>query len=507
MNTERENIQMKNVLEYLELAQKKYPDKIAIAYEQNRYTYKELTDTARKIGSVLKRDGCQGKPVGVIAGRGIETLAFFFGVLYSGNFYVPIDPDLAPAKLQAMIDDSQFSTILETKMEESILTQVNFSGRRLTMEDCLDAGVTDGGIPDTGNDDPCYMVYTSGSTGKPKGVLKSHGAVISYIEAYVKTFDFSEDEVIGNQTPFFFDASAKDIYLLVKLGCTMEILPSKLFSLPPELMDYLNEKKVTFASWVPTALSLVATLNPFTMVKPETLRKVFFVGEVMPMKHLNTWRKYLPDIQYVNLYGSSEIAGICCYYEVKGEFQNDQVLPMGKALGNCRIYLLDKDEVVKEPNRVGEMYLVSPALALEYYHDPEKTAASFQVKDFGEGPVRCFKTGDLASFNEEGSLIFAARTDFQIKHMGRRIELGEIESVAGSLPEINRCCCLYNAPRKKIVLFCQLAEGEEKTGQQIRSILRDKLSSYMLPGKVNIMESLPINKNGKIDRQALKALL
>ena len=156
---------------------------------------------------------------------------------------------------------------------------------------------------------------------------------------------------------------------------------------------------------------------------------------------------------------------------------------------------------------MGEMYLVSDALALEYYHDCEKTAASFLIKDFGEGPVRCFKTGDLASFDDEGSLVFAARTDFQIKHMGHRIELGEIESVAGALPEIDRCCCLYNAPRRKIVLFCQLAEGEKKTGQQIRSILREKLSGYMLPGKVNIMESLPVNKNGKIDRQALKTML
>ena len=209
----------------------------------------------------------------------------------------------------------------------------------------------------------------------------------------------------------------------------------------------------------------------------------------------------------MNLYGSSEIAGICCYYEVQGEFQNDQTLPMGKALKNCKIYLLDKDGIVREPGRVGEMYLVSDALALEYYHDAEKTAASFQTRDFGEGEVRCFKTGDLAQYDEAGNLIFAARTDFQIKHMGHRIELGEIESVAGALPEIQRCCCLYNAPKRKITLFCQLTEGVELTGAQIRVILREKLSSYMVPGKVHILERLPINPNGKIDRQKLKAML
>jgi non-ribosomal peptide synthetase component F len=351
------------------------------------------------------------------------------------------------------------------------------------------------------------MVYTSGSTGKPKGVLKSHKAVITYIESFCRTFDFSPNEVIGNQTPFFFDASAKDIYLMLKLGCRMEILPPQLFSLPPELIDYLNDKKVTFASWVPTVISLVAQLNPFSMVKPETLKKVFFVGEVMPMKHLNKWRKELPDIQYVNLYGSSEIAGICCYYEVKTQFEDSAVLPMGKPLDSCKIYLLDQVKVITEPNHIGELYLVSDALALEYYHDPEKTKQSFIYRDFGEGMVRCFKTGDLAQYDELGNLVFASRIDSQIKHMGHRIELGEIEAVANALPELNRCCCLYNAAKKKITLFCELASGVTMKGQEIRSILRNKLSDYMVPGKVVVMESLPLNQNGKIDRQKIKTLL
>ena len=498
---------MDNVLEYLEHAAQKYPDKISVAYGENKYTYQELYDLSKRIGCVIRKEGFSNCPVGVIANRGIETLAFFFGVLYSGNFYVPIDPELAPAKLESIIEDSKFPVILEHSSDNSVLDKVSFLGKCLNMSDFEGVDTREIQIPACGGNAPVYMVYTSGSTGKPKGVLKSHGAVISYIEAYADTFDFSEDEVIGNQTPLFFDASAKDIYLMLKLGCTMELIPSTMFSLPPELIDYLNAKKISFISWVPTALSLVATLNPFSMVKPETLKKVFFVGEVMPMKHLNIWRKNLPDVQYVNLYGSSEIAGICCYYPVDKEFKNDEVLPMGKALKNCRVYLLDKDEIVKESGHVGELYLVSDALAIEYFNDPEKTEKSFLYKNFGEGPVRCFRTGDLAQYDTDGNLVFAARTDFQIKHMGHRIELGEIEAVAGALPEINRCCCLYNAPKRKIVLFCELAENIEMTGQQIRSILRDRLSSYMLPGKVNIMEHLPINKNGKIDRLTLKAMV
>ena len=311
--------------------------------------------------------------------------------------------------------------------------------------------------------------------------------------------------MIGNQTPFFFDASGKDLYLMLKMGCSMEILPTKLFSFPTELMEYMNARKVSFISWVPTAISIVAQLNPFSMVKPEYLKRVFFVGEVMPMKYLNKWRKALPDIQYVNLYGQSELAGICCYFEVTGQWEDSAVLPMGKPLCNSKLYLLDGEQVVKEPGRIGEMYIVSDALALEYFHDPEKTAACFLTKDFGEGPVRCFKTGDMAQYDEKGNLVFAARSDFQIKHMGHRVELGEIEAIATTLDEIKMCCCLYRAEKQWIYLFAELTDGCALTGQEIRSLLRDKLSDYMLPRKVIILEKMPLSPNGKMDRQTLKA--
>lgn len=497
---------MKNVLSYLENACVLYPNKIAIAYQDEKLTYRELVDLSKSMGFRIKSHNYRNQPIGVMAYHSIYTIVFFFGVLYSGNYYVPIDPEMSEEKIESIIDDANISLILDEDDQLLIKEKLNYHGIWMKLNKEYLNEKQDMDIPNLGDNDPIYMVYTSGSTGKPKGVLKSHGSIISYVEAYVDTFDFNENEIIGNQAPFFFDASAKDIYLFIKLGCTMEILPSTLFSLPPELINYLNQKKVTFASWVPTALSLVAQLNPFSLVKPKTLKKIFFVGEVMPMKHLNVWRKELPDIQYVNLYGSSEIAGICCYYKVEGEYSNDSELPMGKPLKNCQIYLVEEDKVITDCNHVGEIYIVSDSLALEYFNDLDKTNKSFLIRDFGNGPVRCFKTGDLAQYDSQRNLVFAARKDNQIKHMGHRIELGEIESVAGALPEINRCCCLYNAPKRKITLFCELND-EAVSSQQIRSVLRKKLSNYMVPGKVIIMEHLPINQNGKIDRQKLKNTL
>ena len=491
---------MRNVIEYLEIFASATPDKTAVVYRDEHYSFLELSRNARCLAAAIPAE-MRNQPIGVFTDRSAEAVMLCMAVLYSGNYYIPIDPELPLKKMQAILDDAKPRILLGSDRTGALLDSVEFGGVYLTSSDSADNPCT---LPDTGGDDPLYMIYTSGSTGKPKGVLKSHSAEISFLEAYCETFGFGPDEIIGNQTPFYFDAAGKDLYLMLKTGATLEIIPTELFSMPPMLIEYLNERRITFISWVPTALSIVAQLRTFSFIRPETLSRVFFVGEVMPMKHLNYWRKNLPDIQYVNLYGSTEIAGICAWYEVTGTYDDAASLPMGKPLGNCAIYLLDGEQVVTGADRVGELYLVSPALALEYFGDPGKTAASFQTRDFGEGPVRCFKTGDLARYDAGGNLVFASRTDYQIKHMGHRIELGEIETVAGALPGIERCCCLYDTKKSRIVLFCQTGpDTDELTGKEIRQMLRPRLSAYMLPAKVHLLPALPLNANGKIDRQRL----
>jgi non-ribosomal peptide synthetase component F len=342
------------------------------------------------------------------------------------------------------------------------------------------------------------------SAGGAKGGGSGRGAVRGGVGAFCNTFPIDNNEIIGNQTPFFFDASAKDIYLMMKTGATLDIIPIELFAMPTMLIEYLNKKSITYLSWVPTAIAIVSQLSTFDFIIPTTIRRVFFVGEVMPMKHLNYWRRNLPNVQFVNLYGSSEIAGICCFYEVNREFADDATLPMGKPLENCHVYLLDSEsKLINKPNVTGEVFIASKALALEYFHDPKKTVASFMQHDFGSGMERCFKTGDLAQYDSDGNLLFVSRIDFQIKHLGHRIELGEIEAVAGALPEIVRCAALYDFNKKRIILFCETS-SQEISARAIQSILRNKLSSYMVPNKI-VLGVLPLNPNGKIDRAKLKS--
>lgn len=493
---------MTSVLEYLLQAAKRVPEKTALSDGETEISYKSYLSLSQKVGAYVaqKAPGCQA--VGVWAVRSVYTPILFFGAVWGGCYYVPLDPGLPAAKLQKILCDCKLDLILTP--EAIVLPEgVEFAGSVVSLKEALAEGETLP-CPPMGTDpaQPLYMVYTSGSTGKPKGVLKSHRAMTSFLEAYQNTFSFSPEEVIGNQTPFCFDASAKDVYLALALGARLEILATELFSFPVRLLEAMNRRKITMISWVPSALSIVTQLNTFSEILPVTLQKVFFVGEVFPMKQLNRWRKALPDLQYVNLYGSSELAGVCCYYEVHGEFADTDSLPIGVPLENSEVFLMQDGKPVTQPAQIGELYVSSPALADCYYNDPEKTAASFLETAQG----RVFRTGDLAQYTPEGLLVFAARKDYQIKHMGHRIELGEIETAAAALGEVANCCCLYDKEKSKIVLFCQTA-SDTVTGQEIRRKLRAVLSDYMVPNKVQLLPKLPLNPNGKIDRQALQQML
>ena len=491
---------MKTVNDYLNASAEAFPDCVAVSDGAREITFAALRRMAWGLGAYLADSGLAGRSVGVYSQRKAEVIAAMLGCAAAGCAYVPMNPDAPSEKTEKILAHADAALVLGFA-----------DGEHVPADECVGYLRLDREFPESerrpdiavSGRDALYIIYTSGSTGEPKGIRKSHASVVDFIEAYADELAFTQDEILGNQTPFCFDASAKDIYLMLKTGARLEIIPSEKFAFPVTLIEYLNEKKITFISWVPSALAVVARLRTFRDILPETVRRVAFVGEVFPIKDLQVWRDALPEIEYINLYGSSELAGVAALYRIPKNEPLPAALPIGKPLSNSRIYLWEDGCIV--PDR-GEMLVAGGALADEYLGDPEKTAETFEIMDIDGVPTRVLHTGDWARYDEAGNLVFLARSDAQIKYKGYRIELGEVEAAVNALRFIGRACVLYNAEKERITAFVTTDRDDLKL-RDLNAALEGSLVDYMRPRKLVVLDEMPLNANGKIDRPYLKTLL
>lgn len=497
---------MKNVLEYLELSAERFPDKIAFADENSKITYMEFVDKAKKVGTGIAKRTSVRTPIPIIAEKSVDTLIAFMGSIYAGCFYILVDPKHPEIRRQQILDKLDAKVILFGREYESAVSNLDIHGERFSI-DQIEENIDDeliGKIRDQSLDiDPLYTNFTSGSTGVPKGVVVSHRSVIDFIDNFTEIFEIDENDVVGNQAPFDFDVSVKDIYSTIKVGARMEIITKKLFSFPTKLLDYIEDRKVTTLIWAVSALCMITTLHGFDYKVPEKIKKVLFSGEVMPVKHLNLWRKYLPKAEFVNLYGPTEITCNCTYYKIEKEFQIGETIPIGIPFPNEKVFLLDEDNFLVEPGTVGtkgEICVSGTALALGYYADFEQTESSFVQNPYNTiFPELIYKTGDIGYYDEDGQLCYVSRKDFQIKHMGHRIELREIELAIEQMQEIDRVCCLYDEKSNRIYAYY---EGETNR-RELMKHLKVQLPIFMMPNVFNKIDRMPMTKNGKIDRKAL----
>lgn len=496
---------IRNILDYLEQSARHYPDKIAFADETSACTYKELRRTAKSVGTKLTNYVPPRSPVPVFMEKRVETIYAFLGAVYAGCFYVLLDPKLPSERLKQILQTLQSEVLVLHPDYEKQFKALEYEGNVVNILEALqeeeDAVLLETIREQRLDIDPLYAIFTSGSTGIPKGVLVSHRSVIDFMEEFVDIFGITDKDVIGNQAPFDFDVSVKDIYSTLKTGATMQIIPKKMFSFPTKLLDYLDEREITTLIWAVSALCIVTTLKGLEYKVPQKVNKIIFSGEVMPIKHLNEWKKYLPDALYANVYGPTEITCNCTYYIVDREFQPGESLPIGQPFPNEKVFLLDEEnQLVREAGKKGEICVSGTALSLGYYRNPGQTKKVFVQNPLNEKYLeRIYRTGDMAYYGHDGYLYFASRKDFQIKHMGHRIELGEIELAMEMAEGIRRACCTYDEPENKIIAFY---EGEAEKRQIVRA-LGKKLPAYMIPNVWVKLDQLPITKNGKIDRKKM----
>ncbi len=499
-----------NVLDYLENSASRVPDKTVFADETNRINYSSLVQHAKSIGTRIlhETNGARRKPIVVFVDRNIESLVIIMGVAYSGNFYVPIDIQMPKRRIELILETLQPIATVNLRDHAYFVADMASGLKSFVYEDCIHADIDENKIAKvrraTIDTDPIYATFTSGSTGIPKGVITCQRSVVDMTEALVDTFQFSEESVFGNQNPFYFDASIKDIYCTLKCGATMHIIPKSCFLMPARLVEFMNQNKIESILWSAAAIAHVANTRAFDDAKPEFLKKVMFSGEVMHNKVLNYWRRLLPETLFVNLYGPTEITSVCTYYKIESPFEDDEVLPIGIPFKNTEVILLNTDNEPVKGDEIGELCVRGCCLALGYYNNPEKTAEAFcQNPSNSSYPEKIYRTGDLARYNELGEVMFISRKDNQVKHMGQRVELGEIEIIINALELIDASICFYDHDKQKIVLIYQGPNADKK---YILNGIKNTLSKYMFPNTIISMEQLPYNLNGKIDRTLLKGM-
>lgn len=479
---------MHNVFELLLHDYLTKPDETLFVDSEKELSVRDVFLSSCGITSSLVNKGIKESPILVFVDRSMKALISFFGIALSHNYYLPLDENIPEEKLEQILKDSHAKTYFSFNGREiPSLTKLDFDS---STKETLSKEEMDNLLSSSKENSPLYLMFTSGSTGKPKGVLKSHENILSFVENFSETFPFIENgQRIMNQTPFFFDASSKDIYLTLKYQGTLYIPDKNSFALPQATIEYLNKNKITMISWVPSALTLIAKLRTLDFMKPEFLKYVFFVGEVFQPKYLNMWVKALPNTRFFNIYGSTELAGVALAYEVTHVMNEEEPLPTGKPLKNSEVFLDN-----------GEIVISSKQIALGYINDPEKNKLTFR-KNIKGGEL--LYTGDYAYLDKDGNFVFSSRKDFQIKHLGYRIELQEIDTLLTSLEYIDSCCALFDKEKDKIVLFVALNQEIENPVKRILADAKKKLQFYMIPNKVVILEHMPLNPNGKIDRTKL----
>ena len=502
---------MTNTFELLVNAARKFDNRIAVKDDSDSFTYSELLKKSLIVGSKIETSLNQSRNnlVFIFMSKTAKSLVAIWSVIASGNYYACIDAKTSSERVKYLVE----------KMKPALIIDVTGTMDLSTYEDsipkiCLDevlsqcADCSGFNLEEEINKalfstvismDPLYMVFTSGSTGYPKAIIKNHKSILAFSESFISEFGLSdlEYEVFGNQASFDYDVSAKDIYISVRLGATLCIIPSKYFLTPAKLAQFMFDNNITILIWAASAIKFMEKFNCFDACKPISIKHVFFSGEPMPVKCIDYWAQNIPNAEFFNLYAPSEVTGNCLYYKYEGN-ENYSHLPLENTFSNSEVLFLTESKEIAKDGQKGEAYVRGEFLAQGYYMDCEQTQSRFiQNPLHNLFPDIVYKTGDYFTLSD-GKFIFSGRVDNQIKHMGHRIELEEIE--AAILRHINNSdfCILYDTDKENIIMLTQDDKMDFKT---LLVELKAFLPKYMLPYKAFYVRSIPLNDRGKVDRK------
>jgi amino acid adenylation domain-containing protein len=490
----------------------KTPDAVAVIAGDLSLTYAELDRRTNQLAHYLHKLGVGADSlVGICVDRSIETIVGLLGILKAGGAYVPLDPTYPTERLEFILADAQVSVLL-TKQSliaklpaftaPAVLLDAEWDRIALESAAALDMLLAANRL--------AYIIYTSGSTGQPKGVMVQHDSLANYTAAASREYAMSDRDRVLQFASLSFDAAAEEIFPCLTCGATLILRTEAMLSSIAIFLHTCQEWQITILD-LPTAFwhQMVTEMETQKLTLPDPVRLVILGGEKAARDRFTTWQKLVkPHVRLVNSYGPTEATIVTTTIDLSALTDEElfgRELPIGKPVNNAHTYILDSSLQPTPIGIPGELYIGGAGVARGYLNRPDLTALAF-IPDPFKPNARLYKTGDRARYWADGTIEFLGRIDRQVKIRGFRIELGEIEALLTQHPQVRESLAIDITDANgdsQVIAYIVPDSSSAPTIRSLRRSLEQRVPKYMVPAVFMLLESFPLNANGKIDRQML----
>ena len=517
MKTSEDILSVVHLTDYLQASASRYPDRLA-AFDPDgtALNYQELNERASRIAGFLVEHGVRpADRVGLALPKSTAALTAVFGIMKAGAAYVPVDwtgpaerirTILKDCQVQALFLDSsrpELADIAETVIWLGKDKNTNSSASIFSWDIALHHSPLAINADAREPDDLAYILYTSGSTGIPKGVMLTHRNAMSYVDWCSEVFMPSENDRFSSHAPFHFDLSILDLYVPIKHGASVHLIPDELGKNPKDLARFITSRQLTVWYSTPAILGLLAEFGDLGRQDYSQLRLVLFAGEVFPVKQLRRLAAHWPRPVYYNLYGPTE-TNVCTFARIPTPVPEERTepYPIGWPCSHCASLVVDSDGNPVTAGEEGLLFISGPSVFSGYWNRPAESAAAFLERD----GTRWYNTGDVVKQDGDGGFLYVGRRDRMVKRRGYRIELDEIESCLYRHPAI-KGAAVVSVPNAesgvRIVSYLAAAEDSRPSIVEMKTYCNDHLPSYMNPDVFVFVDGLPRTSTNKVDYQSL----
>jgi amino acid adenylation domain-containing protein len=516
--------------QYLEDSARQHPERPAVAWRDRTMTYRELSAESDQLSGLLRERGIGlDSRVGLFFPKSHRSVVSMLGIGKAGAAYVPVDPSAPVRRAAFILDDCGVRALVTTSDKLAQLAEHGLppsievviladerdtpivpgvSARVLRWSE-LASVTTRGPAPQQPIElDPAYLLYTSGSTGNPKGVILTHRNALTFVDWGADAFGVQATDRLSNHAPMHFDLSVFDIYVALKCGACVDIVPDQIAPFPVELARWIEDRRITVWYSVPSALIRLLLHGRMERFAYASLRTVLFAGEPFPVKHLREVMRFMPHSEFFNLYGPTE-TNVCTFTGVPRPIPEHVTdLSIGKACANTEVFAVRDDGSLAGVGEEGELYVRGPTVTPGYWRLPEKSRDRLVPS-----PVRrafdetVYRTGDIVRLEADGTYAFLGRRDHMVKSRGYRIELGEIETALYQHEKVREAVVIAVpddeiGSRLKAVIVPR-DERDAPTEAELSTFCGGRLPRYMVPEAFVLRADLPHTSTGKTDRMAL----